>query len=393
MHYVECVDVNVTPDKRQIFLQEEKLLLATLKSSLIAMYETGVNKISLNNTPQITGSKCAKSLHSHLQYEIWTNDNSLFYCSCLSGFSRYRDSNNLEGPRKALPAGLTSEDDSEAFTQSPKTSFNLAGLKAAFSKQQFTGIGTKTFNNKTVPSGPTQKKMQSFFHCSERTNYNRQSGTASNAASPLNTLKSDLIMHERKSDMEVDSGLSEQSSVTETPETQCVEECGSSSEFDSPDSVLEEPSIKTEPYSESVDEVHNVLETSEPAISPDRISSPKAKKIKWDDNLSNQPHMSSSSVSSASCELFDKPIRVQKKIVPLQFSITELGRRMEKLKTQQRGQNDQELKYRRFRAKIKPGENQSAEDELKKEIRYRSLDLVLNSCLMHLYELSVCIFY
>ncbi|KAI4807371.1 hypothetical protein KUCAC02_027181 [Chaenocephalus aceratus] len=46
----ECVDVNVTPDKRQIFLQEEKLLLAILKTSLINMYESGVNKISLNYT-------------------------------------------------------------------------------------------------------------------------------------------------------------------------------------------------------------------------------------------------------------------------------------------------------------------------------------------------------
>lgn len=46
--FSECVDVNVTPDKRQIFLQEEKLLLAVLKSSLINMYEAGINKISLN---------------------------------------------------------------------------------------------------------------------------------------------------------------------------------------------------------------------------------------------------------------------------------------------------------------------------------------------------------
>ncbi|KAK6328279.1 hypothetical protein J4Q44_G00002570 [Coregonus suidteri] len=46
----ECVDVNVTTDRSQIFLQEEKLLLAIMKSSLIAMYETGVNKISLNHT-------------------------------------------------------------------------------------------------------------------------------------------------------------------------------------------------------------------------------------------------------------------------------------------------------------------------------------------------------
>lgn len=53
----ECVDVNVTPDKRQIFLQEEKLLLAILKSSLVNMYEAGVNKISLNYTPVPSTSK------------------------------------------------------------------------------------------------------------------------------------------------------------------------------------------------------------------------------------------------------------------------------------------------------------------------------------------------
>lgn len=53
----ECVDVNVTPDKRQIFLQEEKLLLATLKSSLINMYEAGVNKIRMNCTPVPNTSK------------------------------------------------------------------------------------------------------------------------------------------------------------------------------------------------------------------------------------------------------------------------------------------------------------------------------------------------
>ena len=34
MFYIsECVDVNVTPDKRQIFLQHEKLLYAIIKVS------------------------------------------------------------------------------------------------------------------------------------------------------------------------------------------------------------------------------------------------------------------------------------------------------------------------------------------------------------------------
>lgn len=56
--------MNVTPDKRQIFLQEEKLLLAVVKTSLITMYEAGVNKISLNFTPIPRTSEHTFSLRS-----------------------------------------------------------------------------------------------------------------------------------------------------------------------------------------------------------------------------------------------------------------------------------------------------------------------------------------
>ena len=48
---VECVDINVTPDKRQILLQEEKLLLAVLKTSLIGMLDNDVNKLNVSQQP------------------------------------------------------------------------------------------------------------------------------------------------------------------------------------------------------------------------------------------------------------------------------------------------------------------------------------------------------
>lgn len=48
---VECVDINVTPDKRQILLQEEKLLLAVLKSSLIGMFDSDVSKLNVSQQP------------------------------------------------------------------------------------------------------------------------------------------------------------------------------------------------------------------------------------------------------------------------------------------------------------------------------------------------------
>lgn len=45
------VDINVTPDKRQIFLQEEKLLLAVLKTSLIGMFDSDVSKLNVSQQP------------------------------------------------------------------------------------------------------------------------------------------------------------------------------------------------------------------------------------------------------------------------------------------------------------------------------------------------------
>ena len=49
--FADLVDVNVTPDKRQVFLQQEKLLLATVKSSLKAMYDPGSASYETNQKP------------------------------------------------------------------------------------------------------------------------------------------------------------------------------------------------------------------------------------------------------------------------------------------------------------------------------------------------------
>ncbi|XP_025832566.1 mismatch repair endonuclease PMS2 [Agrilus planipennis] len=45
-----CVDVNVTPDKRQVFLEKEKLLLAVIKSSLLEAFKATPSTYTLQNT-------------------------------------------------------------------------------------------------------------------------------------------------------------------------------------------------------------------------------------------------------------------------------------------------------------------------------------------------------
>ncbi|XP_061191290.1 mismatch repair endonuclease PMS2-like isoform X2 [Saccostrea echinata] len=66
----ESVDVNVTPDKRQIFMENEKILLAIIKTSLLRMYEPTVSTYPLsmitdklfqkNSTPEKIYSDCER---------------------------------------------------------------------------------------------------------------------------------------------------------------------------------------------------------------------------------------------------------------------------------------------------------------------------------------------
>lgn len=260
------------------------------------------------------------------------------------------------------------EHDSEI--QSSKPSLKLAGLKAAFAKKKSPEIGTTAFNNSSVCSGPAQKTMQSFFSYSEKANSMRERlgspscSTSETAVSPPTASSSGLNRFKRSSDADIDSGVSEPSSTTGTPETML----GKRSEFSPSGSASDEPSIKTEPV-EKVPGVSELPEqNTELTYSPERIFSPEAKKLKRDDDPPEQRQPPSATVKDRSTGLFDRPVSVQKKMVPLKFSMTELCRRMERLQAL-RTENDQELKYRRFRAKINPGDNQSAEDELKKEIR------------------------
>ncbi|KAF7242876.1 Mismatch repair endonuclease PMS2, partial [Varanus komodoensis] len=101
-----------------------------------------------------------------------------------------------------------------------------------------------------------------------------------------------------------------------------------------------------------------------------KSSSPKAKRLK-----SNQPlSQVASSIETEEAEdsavmpsQYDIHVEMEKRIIPLKFSLNTLTDRIKKL-IQQQEMKAEMLNYRKFRAKIKPGENQTAEDELRKEI-------------------------
>ncbi|XP_073722913.1 mismatch repair endonuclease PMS2 [Misgurnus anguillicaudatus] len=329
----DCVDVNVTPDKRQILLQEEKLLLAILKSSLIAMFETGVNKISFNHIPSPITTLCRPT----------------------SVVSEDRDTGSV-------PEAIQ-DDVSEPPTCSPKTSINLAGLKAAFSNHQAPGIGSIQSSHKALCAGPSQKKMFSFVSCSKK--------MSDNIKQPLKSFPSSVkssagCLDKFKSTFHSDaeSEVVNQTSTKYDPEIRN----GCNSESVSPNFIMGETDVKTEIANEAVDTEFRRYEPLVPKSEhEDRTSSPEAKRARLEDNTEAQSYMLDYKNKPAFLEVVDSPVSIQKKIVHLKFSLEELSKRIQKLKVQ-KSENSDELKYRRFRAKINPGENQSAEDELKKEI-------------------------
>uniref|UniRef100_A0A4W6CKY9 Mismatch repair endonuclease PMS2 n=1 Tax=Lates calcarifer TaxID=8187 RepID=A0A4W6CKY9_LATCA len=286
----ECVDVNVTPDKRQIFLQEEKLLLAILKTSLINMYEAGVNKISLNYTP-IPSTK----------------------------------------PGEAM----------EPIIQSSKSSLNLASLKAAFSSHHSSNSGSKS------NSGPTQKTLQSFFKGSVKTPTSNPS-----VKSPLKPVK-DLAKCSPVGKSVLDG--------FRYGRTSCA---------------IVRPSVKDETFEEASDNSETVpgdpeLQTEPCTSKEDGSESPDAKRARKENPHFPTEHKSKAFLNcseGSSSSIVDAPVCLQRRTMPLQFSLQELEGRIRRIQDQQKQKASEELCYRRFRAKINPGENQSAEEELKKEI-------------------------
>ncbi|XP_077595856.1 mismatch repair endonuclease PMS2 [Stigmatopora nigra] len=301
----ECVDVNVTPDKRQVFLQEEKLLLAILKSCLIHMFEGGVNKIRLN--------------HSLIP-------------------------SNVPASKQAEENVLETSANAEPLPEKTKSFLNLAGLKAAFSNHNFNS-SVKSNTSKLTNNDRAQQTLTSFF-----------TNTGKKATTPPGVKSSKAGSSVGKSIL---GGFrfSCKTNITSSCDTSLPANIHNYQAY-SPSMDGEETSIKTEdgtqPETKFPEELRKSTWQNQPNADGEHGSvSPDLKRARKED---------------LTCVL-DAPVSVKKKIVPLKFCLKELIGKIRRLETQKEKQKDsEELQYRRFRAKINPGESQCAEEELKKEI-------------------------
>lgn len=272
----------------------------------------------------------------------------------------------------------TPEPGAEPVTQSPKSSLNLAGLKAAFSSYHCSNSGNKS---SVANSGPTQKTLQSFFkgtakptNCTPGLKSPLKPTRDPAKCSPVGKSVLDGFRYGRTfsdTDTEKDSTVSSCDVTVTTPDIQ-----HSGLEFSSPEPLTDRPVVKDETFEETADSSRTVpeeteLHTEACPFNEDCTVSPDAKRARTEkphsptkyksDTFSN--HLEKSSLT------VDAPICLQRRTVPLQFSLQELAGKMKRLQDQQAQRTGEVLRYRRFKAKINPGESQNAEEELKKEIR------------------------
>ncbi|XP_069839929.1 mismatch repair endonuclease PMS2 [Dendropsophus ebraccatus] len=297
----ECVDINVTPDKRQILLQEEKLLLAILKTSLTAMYSSNVNKLQVNQ--QLMD---------------------------LTGNLRRVNAEEADCPKEEQPC------------LSDRGALAVSKLREAFSSSQRSmGSPAKT-KTQGQSSAPAQRKLQSFFNISPK--------PASDVSDPKESQDtrqsfSDVTQTESDGDCGKETiSTWEPFCRTSTDSIACSPETFVKAELGSP-TACHPPPVEAAILSQDRDKDKT-----------DDIPAPDYKRLKIERMVKN-----------VKPDSVDAPVHIIKKTVPLNFSMCHLIKQMEKLK-RQRQQNEESEMFRRFRAKISPGENQAAEAELRKEI-------------------------
>ncbi|KAM5211645.1 mismatch repair endonuclease PMS2-like isoform 2-T2 [Hipposideros larvatus] len=292
----ECVDINVTPDKRQILLQGEKLLLAVLKTSLMGMFDSDAHKLNVSQRPLL----------------------------------------DVEAENK--PRGLKS---AELRRVSPR------------------------HKSSALPPSPPDHPHPQKPTCGP------------GSSDPPEEV---VVLDKGRAEVEKDSGHNIAPASSE--EGFSTPEVGSHSSSGRAASSLEDRfSQENVESSEKLPETDHCFPDTKCGIDqedrghkfrvlpqPTDLSASKSKCFKKEGRpLNSDIPQEWANTQNAAAFQVDVAIKIKKKIVPLDFSMSSLAKRIKQFCHQEQ-QREGERNYRKFRAKICPGENQAAEDELRKEI-------------------------
>ncbi|NXU58525.1 PMS2 endonuclease, partial [Turnix velox] len=350
----ECVDINVTPDKRQILLQEEKLLLAILKTSLLAMFGSNVSKLSVNQTLLDIAGNLKRALPEEAE----------------------------KPEEERLPVSEAENPGGEG-----KRTMTVARLRESFSLHQTTESHFQSPKKvkRQHSTSPRQTSLDSTL-CA----VNAQRAASAKMSEDCHKRDSKVSIpsrYLRKPEDNVDSGFcstSESDAGCSTPE---AGGCSSTASVMSPpeelcssEEQLQNEHLRTAGCGEKSLERDVQVLGAEHML--DRVNDQANQR-----SLSQEASSSSSRVKCFKSRSFiraagespdvkntlnsvlgaDVLVEVRKKTVLLEFSMKALAEKVKKVIQRQQKRTEAQ-NYRRFKAKIKPGENKVAEDELRKEI-------------------------
>ncbi|XP_062820498.1 mismatch repair endonuclease PMS2 isoform X1 [Anolis carolinensis] len=324
----ESVDINVTPDKRQIFLQEEKLLLAIVKTSMMGMFGNDVNKIVLNQ----------KLID-------------------VEGNFKTTVRNGAESPPLE-----TRDSSSPNRSGNVKITVTAAKLREAFSLR-----AVKKATENLNPQRPShgQRKLPTFFSVLDSPEKETGSGKVERSGNTVDLSRRDADANVKKLAEVPDSGCSSALAGSEMGSGSI--EIGSRFSSSFGESHIHDEGAQREGLARNgfFSRAECGTDQSDRSGSPQQVNSdsPKVKRLK----TSPSPLETKDLQMSALLSQCDIPVEIARRTVPLEFSLSVLRDRVKKLMGQQEKTADT-LHYRKFRAKINPGENKTAEDELRKEI-------------------------
>ncbi|KAJ7410751.1 hypothetical protein WISP_106457 [Willisornis vidua] len=349
----ECVDINVTPDKRQILLQEEKFLLAILKTSLMEMFGSDVNKLNVNQKLLDIAGNLKKTLPEE-----------------------------TEKPQ----VEMLSDSETESPSGEGKRTMTLSRLRESFSLHQTAESCFRSPKKVKWQQNPSRQLLLDTTVSTAKT----QKAVLTKEPQSCHKMDSKVSVpsrYLRKSEDNADSGfcsISESDAGCSTPEAgSCCNgdsAVNSEEEFCSTEEQLQNECLKTAGCSEkSLDCDVQVLGT-EPQLDQGNdwtdqrkcsqeanSSSPRVKRFKSRNFKSKADDFEAGKYPEVKNTSVDVLVEVKKKIVPLEFSMKVLAEKVKNVIQQQQKSTETE-NYRRFKAKISPGDNKVAEDELRKEI-------------------------
>ncbi|NWS51570.1 PMS2 endonuclease, partial [Chunga burmeisteri] len=355
----ECVDINVTPDKRQILLQEEKLLLAILKTSLMEMFGSDVNKLNVNQTLLDIAGK-AQNVKKTIPEETGKPQVEMLPDS---------EAENPSGEGKRI--------------------MTLARLRESFSLHQMTESNFRSPKKvKQQHSSPRQMSLDTTL-CTVKTQ-KAVLTKKSESCHKMDSKMSSPSRYLRKLEDNADSGFCstpESDARCSTPEAgSCINSENvinpPEEEFCSSEEQLQNECLETVACSDKSLECDvqvlgaeqklnqmNDWTTQNKVPQEANSSSPRVKSRSFKSEPDDFKAGKCSEVKNTrNCmPSVDVLVEVKKKTVPLEFSMKVLAEKVKKV-IQQQQKTTETQNYRRFKAKINPGENKVAEDELRKEI-------------------------